>query len=338
MNSIKFAIVACIAVIGISSCSQSHKDQPQDMTPREVKISLGGEFIATSFQPMGRADNDAKYYGINVYQDNIPYAYGVFTSEAKMAVTLTPGKIYKFECTTVKDDKHKIAKINDKGGMLRYPFCVGTKEDEGEGYLLSDLNQFVYSSKEFLTSLKSAKSTIVIGNEDANGYATNYKDEPYHPSQLRFYGELSGYQLTATDNIRIDLKCASFQIGVETTDNEVPDGVITWAEDATYPSIDFSHGSLTPGNITYTATYAFDRPDLCWSLSDDNTSKVFNIKFTWTREGGNTKEGTDKITVKRNTKTVVTLNLEGKDKGLQFVISEEPQFIKDTLNQEVTVK
>ncbi len=337
MKRIKLVAAACVAMLFLTACSQSHKDEPQDLTPREVSLSLGGEFVETSFQPMSRAVTGAQYYGINVYKDGKHYAYGVFTSEENMTLTLTPGSKYDFECTAVQDDRHKIAKINDNGGMFKRPFLVGNKEDEGAGFALTNLNKFVYSPSEFLTGIKSAKSTVVDGDVDASGYASKTKEEKYHPSQYRFYGELKGYTLDSSSSITIPLKCASFQIEVGTT--EVPDGVITWQEESSSRTIDFSFGSLTPGNISHLTTYAFDRPDLCWTSTDANpTAKDFKIKFVWTRDGGNTKEGTDAITVKRNTKTVVTLNLEGKDRSLQMTTAVNEPLFESTINDEVTVK
>ncbi len=69
MKRIKLVAAACVAMLFLTACSQSHKDEPQDLTPREVSLSLGGEFVETSFQPMSRAVTGAQYYGINVYKD-----------------------------------------------------------------------------------------------------------------------------------------------------------------------------------------------------------------------------------------------------------------------------
>ena len=76
-------------------------------------------------------------------------------------------------------------------------------------------------------------------------------------------------------------------------------------------------------------------------LSSDDAhqpAKDFKMKFTWTREVGNPKDGEETITVKRNTITTVTLNLLGGDQSLQFKVNESfEDLFNNEHKQQVTV-
>lgn len=283
-------------VLLLASCSDSYQNEIIAPEVREVRFSIANEFISQSFEPMSRAEAGAKYYGMNIYKDGKPYAYGVFDDVAKMSVVLETDAEYDFECTSLREDHHKVAKIHDKseGDVLKYPFCVGTEEkDEGKGYPLGKFNQFIYSDKENLYCIGYGKTTVADGEVDKDGFASETKDETF-PSQYRWYGELEDCDISSNE-IEIQLNFASF--GVKVTAKEVPEGWVTWSS----YSCDFFNPIINADNLEVTNVFSFN---------DLKSTKPYAIRLriVWTRDSGKSN-GTNNVDIEVQPKTMTCLAL-----------------------------
>lgn len=298
MRYLHYTSIFAFFVLLLASCSDS--DQSEIVTPelREVSFSVANEFIGQSFEPMSRTESGAKYYGMNIYKDGKPYAYGVFDELAKMRVILEADAEYDFECTSLLEDHHKVAKIHYKtaGDVFMYPFCVGTEE---KGYPISELNHFIYSDKENLYCIGDGKTTVVDGDAmDSEGFATKTKDE-FYPSQYRWYGDLNKFTLTSDDVVNINLKSASFAVKL-LTDN-VPDGSVTWY--STY--YDFCNPVIDANNLEVTTVFSFAE------IKNPLPSKL-SLNIVWTRESGShNPASTVDIEIEPQKITSLTLNFEG---------------------------
>ena len=343
MKLINYAIMASAIIVGFTSCrSLSDSDEPVVTGLKEVSFVLGGEFAQISYEPLSRAENSAKYIGINVYsressdEEYKPFAYGVFTSTENMKLLMSPICEYKFECTTLEDDKHKIAKIkNGDDSELRYPFCVSpynnTNSSSHRGYKLSNLNKFVSSDTEILSQIKNGKTTIVE-TEDAEGFALSTKDLLF-PSQMRYYGIEEDFKV-ATGTAKIDLKSMSFGLKI-TAENLV--GEITLKEEDN--AIDLSGISLSDSQTECIAKYSYQNLVDWWNPNHTgDKTHSFSIIFTWTY-GGSSKTANEIIDVYRNRLTVISINLANIDKEITFKISEEEGLPADSeYNTSVTIQ
>ena len=325
MKFINHAIIVSALIVGLTSC-RSHSDEPVPAGPKEVSFVLGGEFTQISYEPLSRAETPAKYIGMNVYSressdgEYEPFAYGVFTDTEKMKIFLSPACEYRFECTTLEDDRHKIAKIkNGDAGELRYPFCVGPHNNNSSGshraYKLSDLNKFISSDSENLSQIKNGKTTIAE-TEDADGFALSTQ-QPLFPSQMRYYGIEEDFKV-ATGTAKIELKSMSFGLKITA---EIQNGEITLDEE--YEAIDLSGLSLSDSQKECVAKYSYSNLFEWWNPNDSREkSRSFTINFTWSN-GGSSKTAQEDVDVYRNRLTVISINLASIDKEIGFEISEE---------------
>lgn len=285
-------------VLLFASCSESGTDDLINPKYRDVRLAVNEGFISQEFEPMSRADSKVRYYGMNVYKDGQPYAYGVFDDQSKMNIRLEVDGEYSFECTALEDDRRTIAKIHDKaaGDVFKFPFCVGTEENDDEkGYPLSELNHFVFSEKENLYSICAGKSTVAT-QVAADGFATKYKNETF-PSQYRWYGVLDDCDISSGE-IEIELKFVSF--GVKVHSEEVPEGSVTWS----CSSCDFGNPILDDDNLEVTNVFSFHDFKLAQSY-------FIRLNIVWTHSSGksNGPKSVD-IEVKPNTMFDLKLNLQ----------------------------
>lgn len=323
----KFLFVAIsTAFITLTSC-HSKSDQPLPTGPREISFSLGGEFADVTYEPLSRAANQAKYYAMNISrrsnpskpgENYTPYAYGVFDNIDDMKITLSPEYTYKFECTSLLEDKQQIAKIDDgKGGVFMFPFCI----NDTQGYSLDNLNKFVTSETEYMPELSRGKSTVTDGKVDENGLTTNHKNVDYHPSQMRYYGVVEDYTLNALNSVSIPLLSVSF--GLKIVIPQMPEGSIKITDNQNYlEPIIIEASQSEPNKVESITKYALDDAPT-WIAEAPSHNKQFLLTFEWTKDNGSKKSAVQPIEVRRNTLSVITINLANSDKEISFNITEE---------------
>ncbi len=294
LNILLSAFSAAVACVFISSCSHSHEPRnPQDEgTVYDIKLSLGGEYVDISQQPLTRAAwTNKKYYGINILRRKVteteytPYAYGVYDKK-DISIKLASGYRYKFECTSVEDDVDKVAttKVGDYGTFI-FPFSL--KENLSidntviSHYPLRDLNKFVSSSTNYLSKLGEGKSSVFNGETDAEGYAVEYRDATI-PGLMRYYGVTENYTPSGNGNVTIDMKSASF--GIKVVVNGMPDGTLKWAD--AHETVTYGDPVIKFGDVQEkTHIFTFNNVKSCLT-APDNMYQSLEIEFTWERESG----------------------------------------------------
>ena len=309
----KSAVIALIACVGFVACSTESIETPPDPEPQPetytVKLGWAGEILDVSYEPMATRAATDDLYGIQVYSkaksassstDWAPYAYGLFDDPSNITITLASGHKYKFVATMVKDGKNRIRIVSDYyGGGYSSPFISGSYTK------LSD--KFYYDA------------TSEMGDSFGWGYADLTDNHWWRPNIERFYGELSDYIPDGSSNAKIDMKRTVFGARFVIGGKLAVDGKLEIQIDEA-PKMELA---LTDGADEISDIFTFYYVKAAWA-KDDYTEDV-NVAFKWLRTDGTSKPlGTHKITFKRNTTTIVEVNIDkdGNDEGVDLDIPD----------------
>lgn len=108
----RYILVMGMAV-ALAAC-QTEKMTPGESTEDDrilVSLALTGE-VTVNEEPLviTRAGETSSkdLYGVQVYENDLEYAYGLFDNVSDMKIYLHSGKTYSFECTLIKDGKEKL--------------------------------------------------------------------------------------------------------------------------------------------------------------------------------------------------------------------------------------
>ena len=299
------AILALLACVGIAACDKNSDVVPDEPETYTVNLGWAGEILDVSYEPMTRATTD-DLYGIQVYSlpksvepeddDWDRYAYGLFDDPSDITITLASGYKYRFVATMVKDGKNRLY----KGYNEEYHFPFNTTLD----------NTFYYDSTKGMNTLDWGKTSLI----EYDGYAL------YRPNIERFYGELSDYIPGENNtNAKIEMKRTSFGAKFVAGGKLAVDGKLEiQLEEA--PKMELE---LTAGDDKISDIFTFRYVDAAWA-KDDYTEDI-PVNFMWIRaDGTEAPLGTHTITFKRNTTTVVKVNIDkdGNDESLGIEIDE----------------
>lgn len=302
----KSAILALIACVGTVACDKNSEVVPDEPETYTVNLGWAGEILDVSYEPMATRAATDDLYGIQVYSlpksadgtndwDWNPYAYGIFDDPSNITITLAGGYKYKFVATMLKDVKSRIY-INNYSGTYLHPFY---------GMTLS--NKFCYDSTDEISHLRSGWTDLKEGYDF------------FRPNIERFYGELSDYIPDGSSNAKIDMKRTSFGAKFVVGGKLAVDGKLEiQLEDA--PKMELA---LTSGADEISDIFTFKNVEEAWA-KNDYTEDV-NVAFKWIRaDGTESPMGTHKITFKRNTTTVVEVNInkDGNDEGVDLEIPD----------------
>lgn len=291
--------IALLACIGFTACNNDVVETPEPET-YTVKLGWSGE-INVSYEPLTRAETD-DLYGIQVYSKHTsdasanwtPYACGVYDNPDNITITLQRNYVYKFAATMVKDGKNKIEYrpyIND--GYYMAPIA-GTLE-----------NKFNYGG-ETLNYVGSGWSNLINGNHE---YA-NFE---------RFYGELTDYIPNESNtNAKIEMKRTSFGAKFTAGGKLAVDGTLEIQMKGNEPKMLLT---LTEGEDIISDIFTFNKVRAAWA--EDDYTETINVIFNWNRTDGTVQPlGTHAITFKRNTTTIIEVNIDkdGNDEGVDLDI------------------
>lgn len=298
----KSAVIALIACVGFVACSTESIETPPEPEPQPetytVKLGWAGEILDVSYEPMETRAATDDLYGIQVYsKPNTEdyrswsnYAYGLFDDPTNITITLQNGFKYKFVATMVKDVK---SRIYYSYGRYHEPFNVTLD------------NKFYYDSNVYM-SLSSGYTSLTPEGRHYN-----------RPNIERFYGELIDYTPEeSSTNAKIEMKRTSFGAKFVAGGKLAVDGKLEIQID-TAPKMEMA---LTEGEDEISDIFTFSDVDAAWA-KDDYTEDI-EVSFKWIRTDGTEPPlGTHKITFKRNTITVVEVNID-KNNGIDLDIPD----------------
>lgn len=336
MQKLHLFMVPILALIStlITSCSNSQEPQPQPIEEGktyEVSLNLGGEYTSVTEEPLSR-DGEApkKYYGINVYcmktdgteTDYHKYAFGVFDNVADMKITLLGGYKYKFECTSATEDvdlfyvydNHIFSPFHTS---YTYTFIDNTT---CRYFSLYNLNTFITSQDNYLPGIQSGRTSY-----SGKRYSTS---DTYYPRADRYYGELTDF-IPSDGGVAV-IPMLRTVFGIKIIVNGVPDGRLDWKISKVSMQQSYSDQAET---TTVSQIFTFYRVYECWK--SDSYYEDFDIEFTWLRSNGYKQTFNEKINVKRNIMTTVTVNLKGGTTDVAIGVNEEDTPMG---NEDVTVE
>lgn len=325
-RGLRAVILALTAGLSMLSCSSENEYAPNDDEKDfyTVQLGMGGEWDV-SYAPLSRATTN-DLYGVQVYSTPdieleegetttwTKYAYGLFDDPDALSINLLKGYKYKFVATIVVDGKEKL-----------YYYSPDAVSPEKHGYFepfrrwVNDatdiMSSFTYSGEFYLAAL-------------FEGYSRT-KDGPYdRPNYDRYYGELENYIPSAENpSMTIPMKRTSFGAKFIAKGKAINNGTVEISITGA-PIM-----NLTPTDET---NYIFDiftfkNVKSAWA-STTQYSETIPVTINWCRTDGTTVPlGTHDITFKRNTTTVVNVEVvnDASDTGIGFEITETGDMTED---------
>lgn len=320
MKKITFFWMAACALVAAALVACSKEDAP---TPQEepefytVQLGWGGEIVDIAYEPLDTRATTDDLYGIQVYStpdieleegEEVTwnrFAYGLFDDPNNITITLPKGYKYKFEATMIVDGKNRIWKYEMEymNPFYHHSSHNGTKIT----------NSFDYQINKGFNYLHVGYSNLTINNGDGYGI----------PNLERFYGELENFNPKQNSSSAIiPMKRTSFGAKFVAAGTLATSGTLE-IEMGDAPILELE---LTEGDDSISDIFTFSNVSEAW-LNDDYTETI-GVSFKWVRtDGSMVPLGTHNITFKRNTTTVVTVNInkDGETEGVGFSIDESEQ-------------
>lgn len=280
----------------------------QDKTRKvyQFKLSLGGDYVEQSEEPLMRASEPNTYVGINVTCKDKSlvdaptenYAYGVFTSKDNITIDLISGYTYDFEATILRDGTDKYdTELSGYRQPFRY-YQDYKPEFEPAFYEKKKLNNFQYSYidpsnilKGYLCDLKLGPTSVILEDQDLSSNSiTSY------PRVHRYYGTLSDIDPSTLGDIddTILIPCDYKCFGIKIIINELPDNTSLTVKDVNLTNANIALNDKNNGYpfLMFPKDLVFDSTTPEWEdiycvknlVSDTPTS--FELVFTWDRGMG----------------------------------------------------
>lgn len=286
----------------------------------KFQMSLGGDYVDQSEEPLSRANEPNTYVGINVTckdktVKDAPaenYAYGVFTSKDNLTIDLISGYTYDFEATILRDGTDKY----DTSSSYKEPFNTGINQIS-----IRDINKFTYhqenSNNLKLTNLASGEAQVHLF--DQPDYVSEYSNCMY-PRVDRYYGKIQNVDpdnLSSLDNkitIPLDYKCFGIKIIV----TDLPENTTLKVRDENNPEDVYGGNCYTflmfPKDLTFNSEIrewedVYSSYDL--TKDDDDDPINFTLEFTWDRGMGITEKFTSSIDVRPKMKKILQIKVTG---------------------------
>lgn len=315
-----------------TACSEvGTNEQPTPTEPEYVTVSLGLNVgLDYGYEPLSRAEENNDLYGIQVYSTPISatenpqwtaFAYGLFDNVDNLTIKLIRGYEYKFVATMVKDGKNKISG-NDHSGYTS-PFTHQDQPGSGTQMPTPLSASFVYSQSAM--SLGRGNAGLRDNNDNNK---TNWVD---HPNIERYYGELERYIPGDNDSkATIELKRTSFGVKYIAKGDFAENGTLEILM-ADAPQLNLS---LAESNEV-SEIYSFKDVRAAW-LDENYTETISVVLRIAYSDGTSAPLGTHNITFKRNTTTVVNVDLSvGGDSGVGIVVTDGGEMPE---SDEITIK
>ena len=317
------ASIAMLSMLSLATACENSSTLPEQPTtpePEYVTVSLGFSVgLDCEYEPLLRSIENNDLYGIQVYSTPIPatenaewtkYAYGLFDSTDNLTIKLVRGYEYKFVAAMAKDGKDKVNYNSGVPSGYGSPFYNGN----GMGAYTPLSMSFIYTHQTGMMYLGGIYNTI-------NSYL----------NVELYYGELEGYIPGDNDSkATIELKRISFGAKYIAKGDYAENGTLEILMDQA-PQLNLN---LAESNEVF-EIYSFDYLRDAWL--DENYTKTIPVNLRIAYSDGTTAPlGTHNITFKRNTTTVVNVDLSvGGENGVGFVITEEGEMPEDS---EITIK
>lgn len=316
-----WASIAMLSMLSLATSCENSSEQPTTPTePEYVTVSLGLDVeLDCEYEPLTRAEENNDLYGIQVYSTPAPaaekaewtkYAYGLFDNVDNLTIKLIRGYEYKFVATMVKDGKDKMPGDMGYGAPFNH-------ESQPGYYTYTPLSEsFIYG---------------LLGMDLNRGYTQLKGIAVYLPNVERYYGELEGYIPGDNDSKAIiELKRTSFGAKYIAKGDYADDATLEILM-ADAPQLNLN---LAESN-EISEIYTFKNVRAAWL--DENYTETIAVTLRIAYSDGSTSPlGTHNITFKRNTTTVVNVDLTvSGENGVGFEVTDGGEMPEDS---EITIK
>lgn len=314
-----WASIAMLLMLSLAtSCENSNgpSEQPTPSEPEYVTVSLGLNVeLDYEYEPLTRAEENNDLYGIQVYSTPYPatekaewtkFAYGLFDTTDDLTIKLIRGYEYKFVATMVKDGKNKVEHYSD--GSYRSPFH---HQDSSNGYSATPLSM-----------------SFIYGNLGLNLERVLFAE---YLNIEQYYGELEGFIPGDNESkATIELKRTSFGAKYIAKGDYPENGTLEIRmEDAPQLSLNLAESNEV------SAIYSFNNVRDVWLNENYTETLTVSLRIAYS-DGTSAPLGTHDITFKRNTTTVVNVDLVvGGENGVGFVITDDGEMPE---GDEITIK
>lgn len=302
-----------------TACSEvGTTEQPTTPTePEYVTVSLGFNVeLDYEYEPLTRAEENNDLYGIQVYSTPVPatenakwtkYAYGLFDTTDNLTIKLIRGYEYKFVASMVKDGKDKVD-YSQYSNTYGLPFLHEIKLSSYNATPLSE--SFIYGHLG-----------MSLERPATNDYLT---------AEI-YYGELEGYIPGDNDSkANIELKRVSFGAKYIAKGDFAENGTLEILM-AQAPQLNINLAESNEISEIYTSKNVRD----AWL--DENYTKTESVTLRIAYSDGTSAPlGTHNITFKRNTTTIVNVDLTvSGETGVGFEVTEGGEMPEGS---EITIK
>lgn len=313
-------ILAIALTLLLYACNTAEIDTAVSDELISVPIHFSGE-VSISESPLTRAESNDDLYGIQVYQNGTPYAYGLFDDVSDVKLYCHSGREYSFKYTMIRNGKQIVKQRSGSGGdsysqsyngkafgkyfssssdvefwNSGYIFVCGTNliDNYDSGKQRSSIpvsNCFIYSSVKYMSRL----TIPVIINQAGN--LTQYIE--------RYYGEADHF--IPSGPLTLELKCVSFKLQYSVSG--ITDGSLSVNVTNSNHTF-FNDSGLTASYTSPEVTYCFDNITGAWQYADNYTENL-TVHMVWTRGVGIVQDlGSQVIQVKRNADNVINIALD----------------------------
>ena len=310
-----------LSMLSLATSCDNPSEQPNTPTePEYVTVSLGLNVgLDYEYEPLTRAEENIDLYGIQVYSTPVPatensewtkYAYGLFDTTDNLTIKLVRGYEYKFVASMVKDGKNKVECLAD--GTYGEPFNHVYEQTSGST---------VYSNTPLSKSFIYGQLGMSLERIPFIDYLT---------AEL-YYGELEGYIPSDNDSkATIELKRVSFGAKYIAKGDFAENGTLEILMKGA-PQLNLN---LAEGN-EISEIYTYKNVRDAWLDENYTVTESVTLRIAYS-DGSTAPLGTHNITFKRNTTTVVNVDLSvGGDSGVGFVVTEECEMPEGS---EITIK
>lgn len=298
----------------------------------KYKLALGGDYVEQSEEPLSRADAEVTYIGINVKRRDKEgdddksenYAYGVFSSQNDITISLQSGYVYDFEATILIDGTDKL-QINSKKFDTPFRFRQGNNESgEPQNLPTNQKDNFIYFNgdgdkalKGYLCQLSSGNAFVKLSDQPNDMISS--QSVCNYPRVKRFYGiedDVDPDKLAVTGDpivIPMSYKCFGLKIKV----NELPDGTTLTVKDSNLTQENLDKGNayshiMFPQDLKFSKNGILEWEDV-YSLNDltQDSPISFKLVFKWDRGVGKTETFENTIQVEPKIKKVLLITIKG---------------------------
>lgn len=275
------------------SCTDALLEEDEVPTDKLVEVSfdLGGAYDI-EFEDLTRAGVESgDLVGIQVYEGNTVYAYGLFNGAPNATLLLKAGKTYNFYCRVVKDGVSRL--YHTSSNEYRDPFRYNLIS-QNILYSTPLSNDFWYGS---------GRSLSLSGDSYEVGTGINRETLTRPADIITYYGTLYDYHSMENGVVKLSLKCNKAPMVTLNFTSDVPDGQVTGT--MTY----YGYKTQT-WSLTKTDEIQFQRNTAPMAQIMDGTwwGGMEQLDFSMTWERG--PEANSFITTHRNVTLKKTLYLD----------------------------